>query len=185
MKYTKEQLLAAKPCEDGLKFASERGFDWVKIWQECPNGDWMIWWMKAAGQLDKNTAVKIALACAEHVLPIFEQLHPEDTRPKEALAAVAAWLANPSEENRKKAKIAAYASDAASAAYAASDAAAYDAAYAASSAAYAAAYAASAAWAASAAASADAAGYAAAARKKESQWQADKIRELIACPFVD
>ena len=32
-----------------------------------------------------------AALCAEHVLPLFEAIHPEDTRPREAIAQVRAW----------------------------------------------------------------------------------------------
>lgn len=32
-----------------------------------------------------------AAACAEHVLPLFESARPEDTRPRDAIAAVRAW----------------------------------------------------------------------------------------------
>lgn len=33
-----------------------------------------------------------ALQCAEHVLPLFEQDHPDDTRPREAIAVGRAWI---------------------------------------------------------------------------------------------
>jgi hypothetical protein len=100
-----------------------------------------IWvWKKFA---TKNEAVKFGLKCAQSVLNIFEDRYPEDKRPRLALEAVDNYLQNPTEENKRKCKNAAYA--AAAAAYAAAYAAyaaeyAYAAAYAAY--AYAAAYAA-------------------------------------------
>lgn len=33
-----------------------------------------------------------ALSCAEHVLPLFEDLHPEDRRPREAINIGRAWI---------------------------------------------------------------------------------------------
>ena len=33
-----------------------------------------------------------AAACAKRVLPLFEKVHPEDFRPREAIAAVRLWL---------------------------------------------------------------------------------------------
>jgi hypothetical protein len=92
---------------------------------------------------NKPLAVKFAVKCAYLVLDIYEKKYPGNDKPRKAIEAAEAWIANPTVENQEKAKNAA---SAASAAYAA-DAAAY-AAYAAASAAnaasaaYAAAYAA-------------------------------------------
>jgi hypothetical protein len=33
-----------------------------------------------------------AAGCAEHVLPVFEELNPEDARPRKAIDAVRAWI---------------------------------------------------------------------------------------------
>ena len=33
-----------------------------------------------------------AVACAEHVLPLFEQARPDDTRPRDALDVARAWI---------------------------------------------------------------------------------------------
>ncbi len=80
-----------------------------------------------------------SLLCATKVLSIFEEKHPEDKRPRQALEAAEAYLNNPTEENKNAAYAAAnaaYATD-----YAAANAAAY-AAYAAANAAANAAYAA-------------------------------------------
>ena len=200
MKFTKKNLLDLNPCEDGLAFARLHKFDFPKIYAKCERGDWLIWWLRKTGNLDKPQAVKIAVACAEHVLPFFEKKYPNDKRPRLAIEAALEWIKNPTDENRAKcrtaaaAAYAAYAAAAAAAAYAAAAAAAYAAAaYAADAAADAAdaaadAYAAYAAYAAAAdaaayAAYAAAADAAAAARKSEIKWQADKIREIIPCPF--
>ena len=177
MKFTKEQLMQHSPCADGLAFAKSCDFDFSKIWNNCERGDWLIWLLRNSGNIDKPTAVKIAIACAEHVLAIFEKKYPNNKRSRKAIEAAIAWVKNPTEENRQAAAAAADAADAAYAAYAAyaaadADADAADATYAAY-ATYAAAY---------AAADADAAADAY-ARISERKWQADKIRELVACPF--
>ena len=38
-----------------------------------------------------RTLVLWAIDCAEHILPIFEQTHPSDKRPREAVEAARAW----------------------------------------------------------------------------------------------
>lgn len=41
---------------------------------------------------DQKALALWAAACAERVLPLFEQAHPEDERPRKALAACRAWV---------------------------------------------------------------------------------------------
>ena len=41
--------------------------------------------------LDHKTASLWATACAEHVLPLFEAVYPQDQRPRSALEAGRAW----------------------------------------------------------------------------------------------
>lgn len=48
----------------------------------------------------KQQNVKWALLCASKVLSIFEDIYPNDKRPRQALEAVEAWLNNPSEETK-------------------------------------------------------------------------------------
>jgi len=81
--------------------------------------------------------VKLAIFAARLVLHKFEEAYPNDARPRKAIEAAEAWLANPCEETREAAMEAA---DAARAHYVAIDAhyVAIDAAYAAIDAAYAA-----------------------------------------------
>jgi hypothetical protein len=164
--WTEEEFAGLNPCIEGAKFARLHGHNWPKIWESCKEVGWLIWWLRKAGVLEKTLSVRIAVACAEHVLPIYERRKPGDDRPRKASDAAKAWLENPCEGTRKNAAAAAAA---AAAAYAAADAAA--AAYADAAADYAADAAADAAYA--------AADYAAAARKAERKWQAGKIRELV------
>jgi len=94
---------------------------------------------------NSKDSVKLAISAARLVLHKFEEYYPNDKKPRKAIEAAEAWLANPCEETREAAMEAAdAASAAASDAYAASaaaSAAASDAyaAYAAASDAYAAA----------------------------------------------
>ncbi len=43
-------------------------------------------------QLDKKTLATWAKACAEHVLPYFEEAFPDDRRPRHALDTLQAWI---------------------------------------------------------------------------------------------
>ena len=206
MKITEQEIKSLTPCKNGLVFCKSCNFDIVKIWNTCERGDWLIWLLCKTKQLDKPKAVSIAIACAKHVLHIYEK-NSQNKAPQNAIKAAQEWLNNPCEETRK----AAYAADAAAAydaatdtdyaAYAAAavDAAAYAAYVAATNAATNAAYddatnvayddaayaAANAVNAAAYAAKADAA-YAAkadAAYAAELKWQANKIRELVTIPY--
>ena len=104
------------------------------------------------GTLTQVIAVQWAAECARRVLKHYEDRHPEDKRPREAIQAALKWAKDPTETN-------------------------HDAAYAAAKAAYAA-YAAAAAAAANAA-YAGAAAYAAASHKKEREWQSDRLLQLL------
>ncbi|MDN3450463.1 putative immunity protein [Planococcus sp. APC 3906] len=48
---------------------------------------------KLLGQIDHQTAVGWAADCAEHVLKSFEELHPQDKRPRKAVQACRDWVA--------------------------------------------------------------------------------------------
>ena len=146
MKLTKENILDMHPCTEGLTFADQCDFDAVKIWNTCPRGDWMIWLLLQTQSIDRQTSVKLACLCAEHVLSIYESKYPDDTHPRLAIEAAKAWADNPTDEKLARVKLAA-----------------------------------DEAW--KARRSACAAAYAAADAAAELKWQADKIRELIPCPF--
>lgn len=44
------------------------------------------------GRLDRKTLALWAADCAEHVLPCFEERHPDNDRPRKAIEAVRAWV---------------------------------------------------------------------------------------------
>ena len=153
--------------------------DWVadrtvaEAWAECPRGDWMLWIYTSLYSANKRELTLAKGHCAGTVLHLMT-----DDRSKAAVqAAIDYGNGLIDDEELKKAADAADASTAsyaANAAYAAADAAA-DAAYAAAGAAYAAVDdAADAAYAA-----------AGAARLTERKWQANKIREMVPCPFTN
>lgn len=51
--------------------------------------------MNSAKHLDKQEQRSLALwaaDCAEHVLPFFEEKHPQDDRPRKAIEAGRAWV---------------------------------------------------------------------------------------------
>lgn len=192
---TLQQLNDLEPCSEGMAFARKCG-SVRKAWEQCERSDWMMWYLRVTDALTKEQSVTLAIGFASRTIPRWEEKHPDDTRPQQAIDSAQAWLANPCEETRT----AAYASYAASAAYAsyaaayaadgaaahAASSAAY-AAYAASSAASAASYASYAAYAADGAAAhaADAAVYAAydadaaSAAAVERKWQCDFIRKTV------
>ena len=129
MKITEQEIKSLTPCKNGLVFCKSCNFDIVKIWNTCERGDWLIWLLCKTKQLDKPKAVSIAIACAKHVLHIYEK-NSQNKAPQNAIKAAQEWLNNPCEETRKVAYAAANAANDA-------DAAATNAAYAAAYAAYA------------------------------------------------
>ncbi len=167
-------------CSQGKKWA-EQFTTLADVWDKCERGDWMLWMLRRREGVEHKLLVTLAVTCAEHVLPIFEKLHPKKTAPRVCLATIRRWLDGKATldeviEARRAASSYAAAYAAAYAAYAAYAAAyAAYAAYAAAYAAYAAAYAA----AAYAAAASSYAAYAAA----EKKWQAEEIRKIFGNPW--
>ena len=128
----------------------------IKCLESNPIKD-VIWALRATLEDSKEFSQKFAIACAEHVLPIFEKEFPEDKRPRLVLEAA------------KAGKVAPEILKAADAYYYYATAAAYYAA-AAADAAYYAAYATSAA----AAAARAATNYA-----EEKQWQKELLIKML------
>jgi len=154
-----------------------KGLSLQEWWATTDRADWMLWFM-GCGKFEKATYVRIAIGLAESVLHLVR----DEDRPvaEAAIQAGKDWLANPTEKNRQKARLAA--DDAYATARAADDAYAA-AAYTADSAA---AVRAVAAYAVYAADSAESAAYAAAraaysadddpARRRQ---QADIVRDIV------
>ena len=141
--------------------------------------------VRRVGSITPEIAVAFAADCAEHVLPIFEAKFPNDNRPRAAIEAARACIADPTPENRVAAEnaynAATAAARAATAAARAATAATWAAATAAATAAtWVAAWAATAATWAAAEAAAWATGAAAwAAEAAEREWQGAHLIELL------
>lgn len=117
-----EFLRGKRACQGAIEEVTAKKWTSSEAWENCAQGDWMMWLYKYSINPDQISAVKIAVMSAECVIDIFENRNPGDTRPRKAIAAARAWIENPTEKNRQNAADAAYA--AAYAAHAA-DAAAY------------------------------------------------------------
>ena len=76
----------------------------------------VIWALRATLEDSSSFSKQFAIACAEHVLPVFEEKFPEDKRPREAIEAAKAG---------KLTKEILEAADAAASAYCTADAAYY------------------------------------------------------------
>ena len=180
-------------CEDGEEWASQYE-TLADVYDNCPRGDWLLWMLRNARMIKKQQAVQCAVDFAERVLPIFEKRSTDDPRPRAAIDAARAWLANQCVDTAASIDAAEAARAADDAADDAASAAAYTAASAAADAVRAAyaAYAAEAARAAHAAASyAYAAAYddvaaadVAIIADEEQQAQADIVRRVVPNPWV-
>ena len=177
-------------CNEGAKWALQYE-TMAEVYDNCQRGDWLLWVLGRAKKINKRQSVRIAIFCAERVLSIFEESHPDDDRPRKAIDAAKAYLLYPCQRTKADAVATAdaaadaYATDAvadavatAAAAYAAvatADTAAADAdAYA---------DAAAAAYAADAAADADADADAYAYIDAERKIQVDKVHKIISNPW--
>jgi len=94
---TKEEFLDLNPCYESIQFMKSVDYDLMRAWNECHRGDWLIWFLRKTNRLNKDHSVKIAIACAEHVLFKFEEKYPENNKPKQAIEAAKRWLTNPSD----------------------------------------------------------------------------------------
>ena len=130
MKTTKLEKTGA--CREAILYVKEQE-NYVKAWQNCPRGDWMLW-IAAKLKVDKRLLTLAKGKCAETVLHLMR-----DQRSKDAVRAAIDYghgiISDEQLRITAAAAAAAYtaAAYAACAAYAAANAAAaaYDAAYAA------------------------------------------------------
>ena len=96
---TKEKFLDKSPCPEGLAFAESLNFDFVKIWNKCKRGDWLIWLLLNFNLAGKVDYVKISVACAEVCIKNYEKQYPNDDRPRKAIKAAKNWISNPCEKS--------------------------------------------------------------------------------------
>ena len=155
MNITAKKIKALNACSDG--------YDWYLTYAkgrrstpllrtlldvDAHRPEWARWLYTRLMTRKQN--IKLSIFCAKQVLPIFEDKHPDDLRPRKAIEAAERVLEHDTEENRQaayyaaaSAAYAAYASASANAARSAAYYAAYAAYYAASASANAAYYASS------------------------------------------
>ena len=180
-------------CEDCYDLAVANCSTMAEVWDKCERGDWLLWLLQKHGRTNKTEIVSVAIVCAEHVLPNFENVHPDDKRPRLEIETAKTYRDNPTEKNR----LAAYSivrktsyDSSASAAYRAADCAAR-AAYSAARLAYCAVYSAVDCAVYSAVRLADSVARSAycAVRSAncaaERKWQADAIKKIVANPFKE
>ena len=96
-----QQLTAWGACSDGYDWATTNCKTMAEVWDKCERGGWLVWLLRKKNDISHADWVRIAVACAEHILPIFEARYPDDTRPRLAIDAAKAWLANPCEATLK------------------------------------------------------------------------------------
>jgi len=94
------------------------GLTEIKINQPNPLSYLLNLQSKIKASEDPKEKLSLAIQCVERVLFMWEEKFPDDNRPRKAIEAAKAYLANPTKENKKAAK--AYAKAASAAAYAAS-----------------------------------------------------------------
>jgi len=170
---TVDSIMALHPCRERSQVEAlaqgrteASALDLLRLpalgWADC------LWVLRGAKLIPNPIWQLWAIDCAKRALPLYEQRHPDDKRPREALVAASAYLLGEITLDELRSKRAAAADAAAYAAFYAAAAADDDAYYAAYAAYYAADYAAAA-----AAAAAD-------ARQKERCWQREHLTQLVA-----
>jgi len=82
----RQHLIDMNACDDAVAWVGERR-SLQKAWDECPRGDWLLWYAARAGA-DHKTVVMAACACAR--LSLVHVPDGED-RPRLAIEAAEAW----------------------------------------------------------------------------------------------
>jgi len=118
MKITKAWIEKWKPCKDSIRWIKEQDTkDVFKLINRLRKSniedtdDWLFWAIPRLLKTRENRA-RLAVYCAELVLPMFERKYPNDKRPRQAIQATKNWINSPTEKNRaiaRTAKVAALA----------------------------------------------------------------------------
>ena len=112
MKITLEFLKKFDACWEGLDFVKEKDLigmeavDFIEKLIEFDKLQWANWLITRV--LDNIGRASYAVFAAEQVLSIFEKKYPGDDRPRKAIEATKAYIADPCEENRSAAESAAW-----------------------------------------------------------------------------
>jgi hypothetical protein len=101
MKISVESLMEMRACREGIKYFKSLCGDrevpfeeaLLEVAKEYPH--YSIWWLTRI--FNKRQNVQIAVYSAELVLHIFEEKHPKNNKPKQAIEAAKAWSENPND----------------------------------------------------------------------------------------
>ena len=94
-----DKLVAMDACSDAVEWAKTQP-DLETAWANCERADWMIWLSSRTQRQEKAVYVRLAVGFARSVLPLVPA---GEERPRLAIEAAEAWLADPSEAHRKAA----------------------------------------------------------------------------------
>ena len=83
------KLKALRACKEAVAWAEGR--EWPAAWQECERGDWMLWLCSTKSWPERKAIVRVACDCAELVLPIYENNHPNDSRVRDCIETTRKW----------------------------------------------------------------------------------------------
>ena len=104
MKVTKNWLIKHNACSDGMIFVTKHkliGTDecyFIRQLVKLDEHEWALWLL--VRRLDHKDRIRFAVYCAKHVLPIYEAEHPDDDRPRKAIEAAEACVADNTQKNR-------------------------------------------------------------------------------------
>jgi hypothetical protein len=96
-----EWLEQQSACQSGRDYATKKKGDAAKIFAQCPRGDWLIWFLRRTNKITLGEARQCAVRFAELSLPLIAKRFPDEKRPARCIEAVKAYLAHPSDENKK------------------------------------------------------------------------------------
>jgi len=111
MKVTKNWLVKHNACSDGMSFVNEHkliGTDecyFIRQLVKLDKHEWALWLL--VRRLDRKDRIRFAVYCAKDVLPIYEAEYPDDDRPRKAIEAAEACIADNTQKNRDAARAAA------------------------------------------------------------------------------
>ena len=122
MKLTVRTLKKHGACVEAVDWVKgQKDISYKALFTACLTEDHLNWanWMLAR-LLNKENKVRYAVYAAERVIKIYEDMFPDDDRPRKAIQAAKKYLKNPSQKTAADAAYAtADAANAANAAYAA------------------------------------------------------------------
>src|SRR5574337_1368569 len=78
-------LISKHACSEAREWASDRTAECA--WEECQQGDWLLWWAAMAG-VDRKALVLASCACARLALP---HVTAGELRPLKAIEIAERW----------------------------------------------------------------------------------------------